>query len=947
VQYEVSGKDCLQFVNHYFSTVFRGSVATVPEYFGLLAATCRDEFRAALVTVWDNNVYGEHLVLLASSPAREPALGSSTIHRQGSLTGLAIERCDVVWHTDLSGSIGDRRFLNPGIIDQYRLRRMVSIPVTDPFNIQFVTCVIDLCFESDFPAKSRQVSLLQWLTTAIALSRDHLLFRVDDGIRRSLGVLTPKATGMAQLFEDIAPELSLLTRSSVAALFRLDSDEKLLLLAASDASPTATTYAKCIDRRDPGLSTADREMHTACVGQRNQFVLCEQVSRDQEGSDALRSYVRIATPLVSEAGKVLGVLQCNLNEADAQTRSFSSIDVEILDSFATNLSPLMERFNRVRESGLVISLLEKITTLAVDASELYELLQRIIEALASSFNAVGGTIFVCEESSDTFRLVVRAEHGLSVSGQRQYDVGSDLAAHMVEGRITNLKSSEERTTYLQSPTRFGGFVSDVDQSSPERSAALLGVPITHGKKLLGAWKLEYVSPSPSHPQDYFTDEDEQIARIISSFLAYLIEHDRYRKLIDLEFKSVAKNSVEIENARTEQDAILAVMTALENTGWANVTLSMYDPVTRDIVDYLDLKGPETKPQQATRVSLDSDNVVAVVLRNNSAEFMPDFALVSRRPGAVGFSASGTGSRYVLPLRLDDEMIGTLQVDTGHRSKLAEDEGLVLHAFASHLAVAISRIRSMDRMLELTSEVMSGSRFIVAEALSGVVVHSLGHKLNDIVRRLEADLERKEIRDREPLFGPLRQWHAMLTEGQRDLNNALLLVKGGAAATKPLAVDLHPVIQESIDTWITYLRTHKVRVDPKLDARNRVCMISPYVFREILSVLIVNAVQAHAKRIEIKTFNEERTHIGTNFIRANAFCLDFSDDGNGLATDTPEEIFKANYTTKPEKFGTGLGLFIARRLARDAGGEIIALTERPNKGVTFRLGLPTVSRQGDS
>lgn len=75
-------------------------------------------------------------------------------------------------------------------------------------------------------------------------------------------------------------------------------------------------------------------------------------------------------------------------------------------------------------------------------------------------------------------------------------------------------------------------------------------------------------------------------------------------------------------------------------------------------------------------------------------------------------------------------------------------------------------------------------------------------------------------------------------------------------------------------------------------------------------------------------------------RSAAWCqIDVSDTGPGIPAEHLPYIFEPYYTTKPS--GTGLGLFICRRLAEEMGGSI-SVESRPEAGTVFRLRLPVPS-----
>ena len=67
-------------------------------------------------------------------------------------------------------------------------------------------------------------------------------------------------------------------------------------------------------------------------------------------------------------------------------------------------------------------------------------------------------------------------------------------------------------------------------------------------------------------------------------------------------------------------------------------------------------------------------------------------------------------------------------------------------------------------------------------------------------------------------------------------------------------------------------------------------------------------------------------------------LTVTDTGPGVPERLRETIFDPFFTTKGPGRGTGLGLAVSRRIARDLGGEL-ALVPGRGPGATFRLTMP--------
>lgn len=78
------------------------------------------------------------------------------------------------------------------------------------------------------------------------------------------------------------------------------------------------------------------------------------------------------------------------------------------------------------------------------------------------------------------------------------------------------------------------------------------------------------------------------------------------------------------------------------------------------------------------------------------------------------------------------------------------------------------------------------------------------------------------------------------------------------------------------------------------------------------------------------------------LRGGAAVILIDDDGPGIPPDKREQVFKAFYrlesSRNPRTGGTGLGLTIARDIARGHGGEI-TLEDSPLGGLRVRVELP--------
>ena len=95
----------------------------------------------------------------------------------------------------------------------------------------------------------------------------------------------------------------------------------------------------------------------------------------------------------------------------------------------------------------------------------------------------------------------------------------------------------------------------------------------------------------------------------------------------------------------------------------------------------------------------------------------------------------------------------------------------------------------------------------------------------------------------------------------------------------------------------------------------------------LSCLLRNGLQAARTSVTVKSWQE-----------AEWLHIVIEDDGPGLAGDDPEHLIKPFVTHRGAGEGTGLGLFIASRVAGEHGGRLV-LSNRPAGGCRATLSLP--------
>jgi two-component system osmolarity sensor histidine kinase EnvZ len=165
----------------------------------------------------------------------------------------------------------------------------------------------------------------------------------------------------------------------------------------------------------------------------------------------------------------------------------------------------------------------------------------------------------------------------------------------------------------------------------------------------------------------------------------------------------------------------------------------------------------------------------------------------------------------------------------------------------------------------------------------------------------------------------------VAEMERMVEGYLAFARG-EGAEQPVRADLGELLGDIVSQMT---REKGGRIDLHLEQK-LVLPLRPEAVRRCLANLIGNA-QRHAELVKVSAGR-----------RKNSIEITIDDDGPGIPEAEREEVFKPFYrldrSRSPETGGTGLGLTIARDVARSHGGHLV-LEDAPGGGLRARLWLP--------
>ena len=156
------------------------------------------------------------------------------------------------------------------------------------------------------------------------------------------------------------------------------------------------------------------------------------------------------------------------------------------------------------------------------------------------------------------------------------------------------------------------------------------------------------------------------------------------------------------------------------------------------------------------------------------------------------------------------------------------------------------------------------------------------------------------------------------------------------SSKRKPTDIESLIEQVL-SYVEY-RTHALGIRIKKEYESHLPLISvdPKKVEQVFLNLIINAFQAMPDGGTLKI-----TASRVKGKKGDAVRLEFEDSGKGIAVKDLNKIFDPFFSTKDgENRGTGLGLFISRRIIESYQGSI-EVTSKRNKGTTFIIGFPSL------
>jgi signal transduction histidine kinase len=254
-------------------------------------------------------------------------------------------------------------------------------------------------------------------------------------------------------------------------------------------------------------------------------------------------------------------------------------------------------------------------------------------------------------------------------------------------------------------------------------------------------------------------------------------------------------------------------------------------------------------------------------------------------------------------------------------------GILIGALGVLAIAAVVAAWQVRRVILLERRARESERLAELGTLTGGLAHEIKNPLSTV--QLNLQLLAEDLTPDNPAYPRIVHRLATVQKETARLRDILddFLRYAGKLELDRQPTDLNGLLEDLVDFFLPQAQAQRSRIRLRRADGPLVAPVDAPLVKQAVLNLMINALQAMPQGGEL---------ILTAARHDAQATIDVIDTGKGISPDAIDKIFQAYYTSK--KGGTGLGLAMAQRIAREHGGELTVKSE-PGKGSDFTLRLP--------
>ena len=454
--------------------------------------------------------------------------------------------------------------------------------------------------------------------------------------------------------------------------------------------------------------------------------------------------------------------------------------------------------------------------------------------------------------------------------------------------------------------------------------SLLIVPLRSGDETIGALGLGSAEP------DAYKEQELVLAQLLATVVAIALQNasvfdDAKRRIAQIELVNELAQDL---TSTLELDHLLsaAVDSIRKAFNYFDVSIFFSDMENGEasVVAHAGMY-PDFLPVGYKQKS--SEGIVGWAITHDERVLVDD---VSKDPRYLAHVYDETKSELAIPIRVEHEIVGVLNIEDKRVSAFDETDTVVLGTLCDQLGSAIKNAQLYEQLKKSNEKLKELDR--MKSDFLGIVSHDFRSPLASVVLAAKALLRRPDTVDQKRLAEYLQ---VIVDQANKLINLAedtlsITRMEAGQQNYFFNMVNLERVVKDAM-AGVNPSKRHEISYE--IDPRVAYVRGDQTKLRQVLQNLLSNAVKYSPAggKIEVRAAN----HSGEYML------VTITDQGMGIPQDQLSRLFqKFSRVDTPEAKeikGSGLGLWICREIVKAHGGHIWVESTR-SVGTTFSFTL---------
>ncbi|MCZ6776985.1 MAG: GAF domain-containing protein [Ignavibacteria bacterium] len=454
--------------------------------------------------------------------------------------------------------------------------------------------------------------------------------------------------------------------------------------------------------------------------------------------------------------------------------------------------------------------------------------------------------------------------------------------------------------------------------------SLLIVPLRTGDETIGCFTMSSARPGA------YQEREMWIAQLLAQQVAVALKNVAL-------FDSAKKRITQIElvneiaeklTSTLELEELLkaAAETIRKNFNYFDVTIFLVDR-GQDVVTLVAHSGKYVDFLPPGYCQKLSEGIVGWVASHGQKVLAND---VSEDPRYMAFEYHSTKSELAIPIQIEDEIVGVLNIEDTKLHAFDETDTIVLETLCDQLGSATKNAKLYDQAKKANATLTELDK--MKSDFLGIVSHDFRSPLASIILAAKALLKRGDAVDK----GRMNEYLTVIVDQANKLSHlaedtlSITKMESGQLTYFFKVVNVERLIKDAA-SLVHFSRRHTL----EYHVDNSVSYIKgdQTKLRQVVQNLLSNAVKYSPKGGLISVKAENYSH--------DQLLISVRDGGIGIPSEQQERLFQKFSRIDTEEArdikGSGLGLWISKEIVKAHGGRIWVESE-PGKGSVFSFTL---------